>query len=97
MKTEVSFLGGMQSEFSISNSKIQRTATSVCRLTRCYDASRYRADLRHVGLDDTRQGVLVGNGLGGIAQRGGPLHQLVGVGGAAQEAVAAEAVEFGVV
>ena len=61
-----------------------------------YETSRYQADLRHVGLDDTRQGVLVGNGLGGIAQRGGPLHQLVGVGGAAQEAVAAEAVEFGV-
>ena len=84
-------------QFAPTGLDAQTAVRSVRRCGRRYETSRYQADLRHVGLDDTRQGVLVGNGLGGIAERGGPLHQLVGVGGAAQEAVAAEAVEFGVV
>jgi hypothetical protein len=51
---------------------------------------------RHMGFHYAGQGALVGDGQGGIAQRRRALHQLGGVGGAAQEAVAAEAVEFGV-
>ena len=51
---------------------------------------------RHVGLHRARQGALVGDGQRPVAQRRGLLHQLMGVGGAAQEAVTAQAVEFGV-
>jgi hypothetical protein len=49
-----------------------------------------------VGLDHPGQRALVGDGQRRVAQRRRPFHQLVGVGGAAQEAVAAEAVQLGV-
>ena len=51
---------------------------------------------RHVGLHHPRQGALVGDGQRPVAQLRRPLHQFLGMGGTAQEAVAAEAVEFGV-
>ena len=51
----------------------------------------------HMGLYNAGQRALVGDGQRAITQRGSALHQFMGVGGAAQEAVAAEAVEFGVV
>ena len=57
------------------------------------DARRLR---RHMGLHYAGKRALVGDRQRAIAQRGGALHQFMRVGGAAQEAVAAEAVEFGV-
>ncbi len=51
---------------------------------------------RHVGFHHTCQRALVGHGQCGVAQGRGPLHQFMGMGGAAQEAVATETMEFGV-
>ena len=51
---------------------------------------------RHVGLHHARQRAFIGNSQRRVAEPGGARHQLVRVGRAAQEAVTAQAMEFGV-
>ena len=50
----------------------------------------------HMGADHSRQRVVIRNGQGGIAQLRGPLHQLIGMRGAAQEGEIRSGGEFDV-